>query len=120
MNTGRTAAIAVAMAAGALAPVALASSAQAVPITHDGCTLSVVTPQFTNHWTVGGVKKIDYRYQLTCNPSAAGVSVEITHERWEVRPGRLVRRPERCRRLHRQLDAEQVLRGVGRNEERPR
>ena len=72
-----------AIAAGVLAPIGFASSAQAVPVTHDGCTLTVDTPAFTNNWTPGGVKQVDYVYHLNCAASAAGVSVEVSHERWE-------------------------------------
>jgi hypothetical protein len=83
MNRTKTAAVSLAMAVGVLAPLTMATSAQAAPVSHDGCTLTVDTPAFTNHWTAGGVKQVDYVYHLTCDPSSAGVSVEIKHERWE-------------------------------------
>ncbi|GAA4352225.1 hypothetical protein [Angustibacter luteus] len=84
MNRSRKLAITLALAAGVGAPLGVASSAQAVgTVTKDGCHLTVDKPAFTNHWTAGGLKQADYVYHLTCDPSLAGVSVEITHERWE-------------------------------------
>src|SRR6476620_4746964 len=84
MNRSRTLAISLALAAGVAAPLAGASAAQAVgTVSHDGCALTVDTPAFTNHWTTSGGKQVDYTYHLTCDPSAAGVSVEVTLERWE-------------------------------------
>ncbi|OFE17938.1 hypothetical protein BA895_14275 [Humibacillus sp. DSM 29435] len=76
--------LALAAAISGLATFGLAVPAQAATtVTHDGCTLEVDPPIFTNHFSTTGAKLFDYPYHLTCLPSAAGVTVTVTHERWE-------------------------------------
>lgn len=80
-----------AAAAFGLLTLGIAAPAHAAPVTHDGCTITTLTPAFTNHWSPAGIKQVDYVYTLNCLPSVAGVSVEVDAERWEQdlagRPG---------------------------------
>lgn len=63
--------------------LAVAPPANAAPVTHDGCTITTMTPAFNNQWSPAGIKRVDYVYTVSCLPSAAGVSVEVDAERWE-------------------------------------
>jgi hypothetical protein len=81
-TTTKRAALAVGIAV--LASLGLAGPAQAATVvSHDGCTITVDRPEFTNHFTAGGAKLFDYDYHLTCAPTAAGVSVEVSQKRYE-------------------------------------
>ncbi|MER7072716.1 hypothetical protein [Terrabacter sp. NPDC000476] len=84
MNTRISKKSVLAVLAVGLAPIALAGPAQAATVvTHDGCTITVDAPLFTNHFNAGGAKLFDYVYHLTCAASPGGVSVEVKQDRDE-------------------------------------
>lgn len=84
MNARTTRKLALAAAISGLATFGLAVPAQAATtVYHDGCIITVDPPAFKKHWNAAGAKLFDYTYHLTCLPSPAGVTVEVTHERWE-------------------------------------
>ena len=84
MNTRTTTKLALAAAVAGLVPLGLAAPAQAATVvSHQGCTVSVDPPIFTQHWNAGGAKLFDYVYHLTCVASPGGVSVEVRQDRWE-------------------------------------
>lgn len=76
--------LALAVAIAGLVPISLAVPAHAATVvSHDGCTITVDPPSFTKHWNGSGAKLYDYPYHLTCAASPGGVTVKVTHERWE-------------------------------------
>jgi hypothetical protein len=84
MNTRTTKKYALAIAVAGLVPLALAAPAHAATVvSHDGCTITVDAPLFTNHFNAGGAKLFDYVYHLTCVASPGGVSVEVKQDRDE-------------------------------------
>ena len=84
MNTRTITKLGLAAAIAGLVPLGLAGPAQAATtVTHQGCTVSVDAPIFTQHFNAGGVKLFDYTYHLTCVASPGGVSVEVRQDRWE-------------------------------------
>ena len=92
MNTRTTTKLALAAAVAGLVPLGLAAPAQAATVvSHQGCTVSVDAPIFTQHFNAGGVKLFDYTYHLSCVASPGGVSVELRQDRYESdlvgRPG---------------------------------
>ena len=92
MNTRTITKLGLAAAIAGLVPLGLAGPAQAATtVTHQGCTVSVDAPIFTNHFNASGAKLFDYIYHLSCVASPGGVSVELRQDRHESdlvgRPG---------------------------------
>jgi len=92
MNTRTITKLGLAAAIAGLVPLGMAGPAQAATtVTHQGCTVSVDAPIFTNHFNASGVKLFDYTYHLSCVASPGGVSVELRQDRHESdlvgRPG---------------------------------
>ncbi|MDN5767922.1 MAG: hypothetical protein L0H78_19145 [Humibacillus sp.] len=84
MHARTTKKLALAAAIAGLVPIGLAVPAHAATaVTHDGCTITVDPPAFTQHWNGAGVMLFDYAYHVTCSASPGGVTVKVTHERWE-------------------------------------
>jgi hypothetical protein len=62
----------------------LASPAQAV--THSGCTVNALTPYHNGDFTLGGDKRINYEFDVSCTGAA---TVTAYMERWEDDPNQV-------------------------------
>lgn len=82
INKSRLTTLALAFVAVTALPLGLATPAQAAT-TKDGCTVSPRTPEFRNTFTAANVPYVYYPYQVSCIPSASGLSVEVYTETWE-------------------------------------
>jgi hypothetical protein len=90
-RTSRFTKASLAVVVAAAVPLTLAAPAQAIPVFHDGCTVSALAPEFRGTFNPQNVPYVYYPYTVSCLASPSGVSVELSAQTWEQdianRPG---------------------------------
>ncbi len=81
-HTTRMARLSLAMVAAAALPLGLAAAAHA-STTRDGCTVNPLPAEYRGTSNPQNIPYVFYPYEVTCDPSAGGLSVEVKTVTWE-------------------------------------
>ncbi len=82
-RTSRFTKASLAVVVAAAVPLTLAAPAQAIPVFHDGCTVSALAPEFRGTFNPQNVPYVYYPYSVSCIASGSGLSVEVRTETLE-------------------------------------